>query len=151
MTIPENISSKQKPESSAELLREFLSDCQDRGLARSSTGTYKSHLRHFVDAFNGAVPTTWPPLELFLTKRIRKKDARPRVRKSLQSFYAFIERKYGDRSPIPRGQVGRPRKIGSNVGVEPNYQRFFGDKLVQGGGSEPIRIEFHIFIHGPGS
>jgi hypothetical protein len=128
-------------------LSSFLIDCQERGLTVSSISSYKSHLRHFVAAFPDAPPRDWPVIEKWL-KRLRKKDAINRVRKSLQAFYAFLERSEWGLSPIPKGQRGRPSKSRSMTNGLSGVND--AQKIARVGAVSPLRIELHVYLHGPG-
>lgn len=121
----------------------FIKNCQERGLSRSSIATYTSHLRHFALAFPDGVPLDWAEIDWFLTKKIRKKDARPQIKKSLQSFYKYLERENIAKSPIPPGKRGRPRKIEP----PPQVHGLFDKEMVRGGS---FNICVHLFIHTDG-
>lgn len=130
--------SKEAKMTTKELIQEFLKDCQDRRLAPHTISKYNSYLRHLAQAFPDGLPWEWPELEWYLTKVIKKKDQRPHHKKALQAFYAYLERAEYGKSPIPKGQVGRPRKISSN-GNSQSESGFLivnnENKLVPGGRS----------------
>ena len=120
-----------------EAIDEFMASCREKGLSRGSTSKYSAYLKHFAVAFPGELPTEWPPLDRFLNKTIKKKSARPTVRKVLQTFYRFLQRQgHITDYPIPKGNVGRPRKAVLSA-----------EKLGKGGGADTIRLELHVFIH----
>lgn len=129
---------------SQDLVTEFIADCRERGLHPSSIRRYSAHLKHFVVSFPDGLPWEWDKIEWFLNRVIRKKDARPEVKKSLQALYKYLGRKDYGNNPIPPGKVGRPRKIA------PPSDGLSEDKLGRGGSDNPIRVEFHIFIHETG-
>ena len=124
-----------------DLVTEFIADCRERGLSPGCIRRYSAHLKHFVLSFPDSLPWEWDKIEWFLNRVIRKKDARPQVRKSLQVLYKYLERKDYGKTPIPPGKVGRPRKmLPKSDGLSP-------DKLGRGGSDQPIRVELHIYIH----
>lgn len=121
-------------------IQNFIKNCQEKGLAPGTIRAYQSHLRHFALAFPDGLP--WEPenIEWFLTKTIRKKDARPQIRKSLQAFYKFLERENIGKSPISPGKRGRPRKLQPPTQVH----GLFDKELVRGGS---LHISLDITVH----
>ena len=131
-------------ESAQELITNFLADCQNRGLTPSTLRTYSAHLKHFVIAFPDDLPWSWSQIDHFLRKVIDKKEARPRIKRTLQALYSYLERQNYGTSPIPAGKVGRPSKR-TNFNESVAQQ-----KLVRGGSDKPLRVELHIYFHQAG-
>lgn len=97
-----------------EAVNQFLINCRDRGLAQGTLRKYSAYLKHFVLAFPDGLPWAWPDIERFLTRVIKKKDARPAFKKTLQALYSYLEQQNYGKSPIPPGRVGRPPKVRTN-------------------------------------
>ena len=120
-----------------ELVAQYLAYCKQKGLSIFTIKGYSAHLGHFARAFPGSPPDNYPEIHKFLNQVIKKKDARPRIRKSLLAFYAYLEREKVGTNPIPRLPMGRPKKI---VPLR-------AEKVGRGGSDNTLRIELHIFFH----
>lgn len=121
-----------------EAVNKFLEDCRYRGLAPSTIKGWSSHLRHFVLEFP-ELPLDLGPIDRFLTRVIKKKSARYNIRKTLLAFYKYLEQQNVCQNPIPLMKAGRPKKPIKSL-----------SKLGRGGSDISLRVDLHVFIHGPG-
>lgn len=94
-----------------ELVISFIKDCEDRGLSYQTRRTFFSYLKQFAAEFE-KLPIDTRVIEAFLEKRGETPSHRGNMFKRLQSFYSYLERNDGIKSPIPpAGPIGRPRKF----------------------------------------